>query len=150
MTTTSPLHSALAKFQAEHSTVPRSAKGNFGAYTDLAQVLAVVQEANKLGLTVVQTFRMEDGLLMMCTTLHHVEGESIQSWFPVSLDHEPSKRNTRMQLLGGEITYIRRYATMAILGLASEDTENSRTPEAILPDNIKPQQTPDPNDDFGL
>jgi hypothetical protein len=145
------LHSALAKFQAEYSAVPRTAQGSFGPYTDLAQVLAVVQKANELGLTVVQTFEYEGGsILTLRTTLYHVEGESITSVFPISLAQEATKRNTRMQVLGAEITYVRRYATMAILGLASEDTENSRTPEATLPDHVQPQQTPDPNDDFGL
>lgn len=144
------LYRALAKFQLEHSVVARSASGSFGPYSDLSSVLLAVRGANALGLSVTQTFETspDPGVAIMRTTLCHEDGASIDSVLPVVLFYEQTKRNTSNQQLGMTVTYLRRYATMAILGLASEDLEDSRTPQA--PVNILPQNSPDPNDDFGL
>jgi len=141
---------ALAQFQSEHSVVERSASGSFGPYTDLSAVLQAVREANKLGLSIIQTFDRgpEPGVAIMMTTLWHKSGASITSELPVVLFYEPTKRNTSNQQLGATVTYLRRYAVMAILGLASADTEDSMTPQPTAA--ITPQHSGDPNDAFGL
>jgi len=141
---------ALAQFQAEHSVVERSASGSFGPYTDLSAVLQGVREANKLGLSIVQTFDRgpEPGVATLITRLFHKSGACISSELPVVLFYEPTKRNTSNQQLGATITYLRRYAVMAILGMASADTEDSMTPQPTAA--ITPQQSGDPNDAFGL
>lgn len=141
---------ALAQFQAEHSVVDRSASGSFGPYTDLSAVLQAVREANKLGLSVIQTFDRgpEPGVAVMTTWLYHKSGAHISSELPVVLFYEATKRNTSNQQLGATITYLRRYAVMAILGMASQDTEDNRTPQSGVA--ITPQQSGNPIDDFGL
>lgn len=88
-------------------------------YADLDTVCDVTEgplAAN--GLVVVQTTRVdpERGPLLV-TTLYHESGEWLAGEYPLQpVKHDP-------QGLGGAMTYARRYALLALLGLAPEDDD---------------------------
>lgn len=72
------------------------------------------------GLTIVQwpsyIERGEEAALPALTTeLHHVEGETLEVTMPLYL------ADKTMQGLGAAITYARRYAWAAVLGIAAEE-----------------------------
>ncbi len=58
--------------------------------------------------------------LCLVTTLRHVSGNTIEGMLPL----EPAKPRDP-QSMGSAITYARRYAYMAILGIAAEDDDGN-------------------------
>ena len=120
------LAEALVQFQQEHHAAGKDGKANYGFYTTLAGGLNAVQPATHLGLCHTQTFDStvtESGqvITILVTTLKHVSGEEIVSRLPFP-DLVPNRGNI-MQALGAAITYARRYALLAIYGLAGDDDD---------------------------
>ena len=95
-----------------------SGRGNYGAYSTLADCLSVLRDVlSKNGLSVVQLPKADADGCHLETILLHVSGQFIQSRLtcrPVSMD--PQK-------IGSAITYMRRYSLCAVLGLAPEDDD---------------------------
>lgn len=128
---TPKLNDALAKFQQKHHAAGKDGKANYGFYTTLAGGLAAAQPATEFGLSHTQTFHVhyaagKDGvdgkvITTLVTTLRHVSGEEVQSELPFP-DLVPNRGNI-MQALGSAITYARRYALLAIYGLAGDDDD---------------------------
>ena len=122
----SSLAEALAKFQQEHHAAGKDGKANYGFYTTLAGGLNAVQPATHLGLCHTQTFDStvtDSGqvITILVTTLKHISGEEIVSRLPFP-ELVPNRGNI-MQALGSAITYARRYALLAIYGLAGDDDD---------------------------
>lgn len=124
-----PLAAALAKARLEFPPINRTKtvetpKYKFD-YAPLDAILAAVTEPlSKNGLVVVQS--LDDGALV--TTLLHESGAAIGG----SIDL-PATDN--MQSLGSAITYLRRYAIQAVLGIAAEEDDDgsrgSGTPASV-------------------
>ena len=126
---------ALAKFQATFTVAPKDSKGNYGTYTSLAAVLSVAKEGSAFGFCHLQTLRplgMEaaDVGHILTTTLLHVSGEQIQS--EIFLPSKTDTRGNYMQALGSALTYARRYALLAIYGLAADDDDCQSSAHAPL------------------
>lgn len=114
---------ALAKAQPEFKPVKRDKKvtvqtktgGSYSFnYAPLESVLAAVQPAlSKHGLSVIQI--LDDGYLE--TLLAHESGGFVSGRIalPAGVD---------IQGLGSAITYLRRYALQALLGIAAEDDDD--------------------------
>jgi len=114
---------ALSKFQAAQSPVKPNSTNPFlkNRYADLtAMIEATKENLHENGLSVTQLLT-NDGLT---TILLHISGEYIGSTFKI----EPTegKGTNAAQEMGIAITYSRRYAYGAILGLVTdEDTDGS-------------------------
>jgi len=112
------LAKALATAQGSMKDSPMSGRGNYGAYSTLADCLSVLRDVlSKNGLSVVQLPKTDADGCHLETILMHVSGQYIQSTLmcrPVSMD--PQK-------IGSAITYMRRYSLCAVLGLAPEDDD---------------------------
>tara|TARA_R100000700_G_scaffold38905_1_gene50888 strand:+ start:286 stop:993 length:708 start_codon:yes stop_codon:yes gene_type:complete len=120
------LAEALTLFQQEHHAAGKDGKANYGFYTTLAGGLNAVQPATHLGLCHTQTFDStvtDSGqvITILVTTLKHISGEEIVSRLPFP-ELVPNRGNI-MQALGSAITYARRYALLAIYGLAGDDDD---------------------------
>lgn len=89
-------------------------------FADLASVMAVLHEplaAN--GLAIVQSPSLVDGkVVTVQTTLYHKSGESLDCGTLSMPTERPGP-----QAVGSAITYARRYALMAVFGLAGEDDD---------------------------
>lgn len=97
----------------------RGAKASYSfAYSDLASVLeAVRRPLAENGLAIVQgTGRGVPAGVEVTTTLLHASGEWVRSRLVLACDGEP-------RAVGSAISYARRYALMALLGVASEDDD---------------------------
>lgn len=134
------LSKALVEFHKKVGKVIKDAKGNIQTksgssysykYSTLSNILDVVQEPlNECGLNVIQLPMNEFELE---TILTHISGEFISSRYVM----KPVQNNP--QAIGSCITYQRRYAIGAILGLNIDDDDDGAA--ASMPPQ-RPQQPP--------
>lgn len=119
----SELTKSLIKFHQQVDKIDKNARGNYGKFADLANVLSTITPAlNANGLVITQTF-LEDSLV---TTLRHVSGESESSTTKLYM---ADGRNVTQEW-GKAVTYQRRYAICSIVGLVADmDTDGEPTPE---------------------
>lgn len=124
------LFTALCKAQRELGHVYKDAKGYNYRYATLDGVIDCSREIlTKNGLSVIQLLNGQDVVTMLC----HESGEFVQSTTPIVLTQD-AKRPLEQQY-GSSVTYMRRYALLSIICLAtSEDTDCQPTPSpAIAP-----------------
>lgn len=122
--TVNELATALSIAQGQIVNAVKDTRGFNYNYADLAQVINVAKEPlSKNGLSVVQTTTFtKNGTRVLVTTLMHKSGQFLRSYFPFSVDAS-MKGNTYMQRLGSSMTYARRYAYAAMVGIAQEDDD---------------------------
>ena len=128
-TTMSPtigaLAAALAKAQGQFTFAAKTSEAvvtgqNKRRYADLAAVLDAVRAGlSANGLAVIQQpFAREGGGVLLRTTLAHSSGEWMAS--EISL---PADRMGGIQGWGSALTYARRYALAAMVGIAQDDDD---------------------------
>ena len=133
------LAAALSKAQADITGALKDSSNPFfkSKYADLASCWdACRHQLAANGLSVVQTTRMTEQGLLLVTTLAHSSGEWIAGEMPVlTKDASPQGQ-------GSGLTYARRYALAAIVGLAQIDDDaeaaqgrSSKTPQ-VDPDLV--------------
>lgn len=134
------LAAALAKAQSEISGAVKDAANPFfkSKYADLESVWSACRKPlTDNGLSVVQTTRYTADTLMLITTLMHASGEWIAGEMPVLMkDYSP-------QAQGSGLTYARRYALAALVGVYQTDDDA----EAAM--SRKPDLKLDPRGDLG-
>ncbi|UWG96822.1 ERF family protein [Dehalobacter sp. DCM] len=116
------LAAALSKFQEEIKNPPNSADNPFfkSKYAPLNDVLNLVRPIlTKNGLSVLQSPSGDGANIIVTTMLLHSSGEWIETE-PLVLKAD----KTTAQGAGSAITYARRYAISAVLGIASEDDDD--------------------------
>ena len=132
------LAKALAKAQAEFTTVPQSGfnphfKNKFSTLEDCINMTRPI--LSKHGLAISQMPNTLDGQYVLTTILMHESGESIVSNQPVvSMKQDP-------QSLGSALSYCRRYSLTGVLSLASGDFEDDGN-AATAPAPAKPTPAP--------
>ena len=115
------LYKALADFQQEVPVIHKDTAGFNYSYADLPKVFEVMNPLlKKHGLGFYQAVNGTD----IKTVVFHVESEeTIESNTAIPQGVQMGKMND-FQVLGSAITYIRRYALSAILGLVTDkDTD---------------------------
>jgi hypothetical protein len=122
------LAAALAAFQGEMPAVALDAQNPFlkNRYASLAQIVKTcAPHLAKHGLAVCQ-MPTEHGLV---TRVLHTSGEWMQSCLPYPAAAD-EKGKSPAQLMGSNITYMRRYAYSAVLGIvADEDNDGNQPPQ---------------------
>lgn len=121
------LAKALSEFQAEVTNPANTATNPFfkSKYAPLSDILSLVRPIlGKYGLSIIQDPSTTGGDVTIRTTLLHLSGEYIESE-PLTLKME----KVTAQGAGSAITYARRYAISAILGLSSEDDDDGNNAE---------------------
>lgn len=103
-------------------TVSTQGKGSYKfEYTTLDAIIEHVREPlTKNGLWFVQIIAHEDGKTFLDTTLVHTSGQWIRSRAQIVYN-----AGGRAQEFGSALTYMRRYALSALLGIASEDDDDA-------------------------
>lgn len=97
-------------------------------YVTLQAVLDAVQPAlHANGFALVQATNIADGKTILRTSLLHVSGERLDSEYPV----HPVKADPQGE--GSALTYARRYALMALCGIAPEDDDGNAAVAAVTP-----------------
>ena len=109
----SKLTAALIQFHKDVDKIDKTARGNYGKFADLSNVLSTVTPALlKNDLVLTQTFLANS----LVTTLRHVSGEEISSTCDLVL----SEGRNKTQEWGKAVTYQRRYSIVSLLGLVAD------------------------------
>ena len=123
---TTTLTQSLLAFQAEGVKLQKNAinphfKNRYiGLDSLMADVLPVL---NKCGLVVLQMPCSVDGVPSLTTRIvHGASGEAVESTMPLMLTKQDP------QSMGAALTYARRYALMAVLGLVADEDTDGHTP----------------------
>lgn len=136
------MNTALVAAVGELTNPPKKSKANLGhgkpyEYADLALILNHVRPIlHKHGFALMQDVTQDDGRLSVTTVLHHTSGESLR-FGPLA-----GPGGSKWQDLGSAITYARRYALCAALGIAGdEDDDGASAPvgepdEGFAPDSV--------------
>jgi hypothetical protein len=140
------LAGALAKAQAEiaapkkgRTAQIRSEKGAYSYhYADLADVIECYRAPlSKHGLALAQATRVENGHIVLTTKLLHSSGQWLDSEYPITIFNRPQEQ-------GSAITYARRYAVTALLGIAAEDDDDGAAAQEGTPKQAKAAPKPEP------
>lgn len=115
---------ALAKAQEELESAKKDQSGYGYNYSDLASVIKTAKPVlAKNALSIVQLLGPTEGNVSVTTILAHSSGQFFKS--NASLPLIDMKGCNSAQSAGASISYLRRYAYQAILGMSSEDTDAS-------------------------
>jgi hypothetical protein len=115
---------SLSQLQGEILNATKDKKGYNYSYADLAQILEIsrpLMAKHGLSLTQMPTTQT-DGKIGLTSLLMHKSGQSIQSFYELPI--ESGAKMSTAQACGSVITYMRRYATAAILGIAQTDDDS--------------------------
>lgn len=132
---------AIVGAQADMPRVPKSAENPFfkSRYADLAGIIETAQPILAAhGLGVVQSADCDGDVAAVETMLLHTSGE----WISSRTVLKPVKPDP--QGMGSAITYARRYAYMAIVGMASDDDDGNAASET----KVRPSPKQPPKDDM--
>lgn len=122
-----PLYEALAKAQAEFSTVTATSRVTFKnvdfKFAPLSEILGAVRPAlNKFGLTLTQQtkhipFGNANGIKVVTTLLH-------ESGVSYDIESVPVFYNVNdIKNLGAQVSYLRRYEVKTLLGIEADSEE---------------------------
>ena len=134
------LYTALVKCQSQIKTALKDSKNPHfkSTYADLTSVMLACKDALAANdLAVLQLSRIhESGAPVLVTRIIHTSGEHIEGEFPLVC-----KDPNDPQKLGSAVTYARRYALSAALGITADDDDGQaaagHTP-APAPKQAKP------------
>jgi hypothetical protein len=127
------LATALAKAQSQITGALKDSSNPFfkSKYADLASCWdACRKQLTDNGLSVVQTTNLIEGQVVVTTTLAHSSGQWISGHLPVKA------KDDGPQAQGSGITYARRYALAAIVGLAQIDDDAEAAQNRNAPPKI--------------
>lgn len=116
------LHKALAEFQQEVPVILKDTSGFGYKYADLATILKVINPIlAKHGLGFMQKI---DHTQLVTEVFHIESGEKIVSETDIP-QNVVLKGMNDFQVLGSAITYLRRYALSAMLGLVTDADQDA-------------------------
>ena len=121
--TTPDLNAALATAQGEFPPITRSKTVKTGSFSYSYAPLDAILDAcrpvlSKHGLALTQLLESNGTGPAIRTELRHASGQTVSASFP--LPTMPAKP----QELGSLLTYLRRYAIVALLGIAAEEDDD--------------------------
>lgn len=121
---TMSIYESLCKFQSQLTTVEKNRQGYNFKYADLTDIWDMMREplANN-GFSIVQLVQSEDNATYIITKLIHVSGECIESKTLMNFSAK------KFQDVGTAITYYRRYALSAMIGIVSDDDVDAKQHE---------------------
>jgi len=137
------LAKALLAFQAELPTVKKDATNPFfkSKYADLNGIWEACRPLlTKHDLALTQLHKFQEGQIILTTMLLHISGEYLTS----DLLLTPAKANDP-QSVGSAMTYARRYAMGAMLGVATEDDDDGEKAMARDKKPIPQETSPKPS-----
>lgn len=133
---------ALMDAQKEIPTMPKNAKAYGYNYTDLDTITSVIKPIlARHNISYMQSVGMDDeGRSTLTTRIFSRDGEYIED--VTTLPVIQSAKNNSAQTMGMAITYVRRYALCAMLGITSdEDVDANTVMGNSVPQNVQNVQS---------
>lgn len=118
--------SALSKAQGKFATVKKSGKNPMfkSAYATFDDIIAAVRAPlAENGLSFSQILGMDQGIPTLSTILFHESGQFIGSETLLILGGG-NRGTSEVQVFGSALTYMKRYALAALLGVASDEDDD--------------------------
>lgn len=137
------LATALVAFQSKMPTLPKDAKGGMGnfkySYTPLDTVVeSVTPILTECGLSYVQMpSSSEFSGVALTTRLMHSSGQWLEDTMTIPL---PSGKMNETQQYGSALTYARRYALTAMLGIVADEDSDGAIQDNAPRASSKPQK----------
>jgi hypothetical protein len=138
------LFTALAKAQGEMVAAAKDCANPFykSRYADLSSVWNACREPlSKNGLSVLQIVQSSDLGDVLHTTLGHSSGQFMTSTMPI---RTKTDGKSDIQALGSTITYLRRYALSALVGVAPDDDNDGNDSKYKAQPKTEPAVVPVP------
>jgi hypothetical protein len=134
---------AVVAALAEMPAVPKNKTAATGSYSyqyaDLPSILEAVRPVlARHGLAISQEVSTRDGYIQVTTLLLHKSGHW-EAYGPLAM---PAGQNA--QASGSAITYARRYALTAVLGIAAEDDDDGQAVSTADPPRRRPSRSSAP------
>lgn len=135
------LAAALVAFQASAPTINKGRTADMGQYSykyaDLTDIWDAIREPLKAnGLAVTQSLTGgSTGFMGIKTTLWHKSGQHVSD----IVEMDVSRRTP--QQVGSQVTYFKRYALSAVLGLSTEEDDDGAAASRSRPADPPPQRT---------
>lgn len=125
------LAKALSKFQEEVAKIPKDAKGNYGRFATFGSIVETIKKTmsqyglsfSQLGNPIVDLQGNPAAGIVLETVIMHSSGEFISGTSFVPLD------KITPQGFGAAMTYARRYALSAALGIVADDDDDAQSIE---------------------
>lgn len=142
------LAGAFAKAQAALPAVPKRGHGQVGTakttYATLDDVIATVRgPLSENGLSFTQMLDADDDGPALTTMLIHESGQWMASSTPI--DAMDGNRGTNaMQAFGSTLTYLKRYALSAMLGVSTDDDDDGNAARKAPQRQAQPTQHSQP------
>ena len=138
---------ALIKFQSSVPTIHENDSSFHGKFANLPGVLGTINPAlRSAGLVVSQLPESIDGQPGLRTTLLHTSGEQLSAVTPIRIQEGVDRKGKPLNVTqewGKAVTYTRRYALQAILGICVGIDDNDADSLApAMPTPAQQQQTP--------
>jgi len=141
--TINEIGAAFAKAQLELQNPPKNKENPHfkSKYVDLSDGLEVIRKTfGKHGLSFVQATKAHENVIILHTRIIHSSGQWIESTYPVS-------GLEKHQAMGSALTYARRYALFAMVGVAGEDDDDGNSAAEAKPViKAKPKNVVSPED----
>lgn len=151
----SKLALALSRAQGEMKAAKKDQSNPFfkSNYADLSSVWEACREAlSNNEIAVFQIPELQDGIAGIRTKIQHSSGEYEEGFFPLAV-----AVTAKAQEMGSAMTYLRRYALSAMVGIAPEDDDGNeaqkfplkmqRAAPGTMSRTIRPE-TPEQNPQF--
>lgn len=120
--TISEIAKALSLFQENALVLGKNSKGYGYTYVSLDKIVSRCYPIlAQCGLSISHVLSSNGDIPVLCTILMHSSGEFISGAYP--LEKVGLKQANDAQQYGAAIAYAQRYATVAILGLATSDDD---------------------------
>lgn len=131
---------ALSKAQSEIENINKDKQGYGYKYADLSNCLqAIKKPLRDNGLSISQLgICTTDDKKMLVTLLMHESGQWLKSTFPIEIVE--LKQCNSLQNLGAGLTYLRRYALSALIGLTQEDDDAQSLNKTNAPSKVNKQE----------
>lgn len=119
--TVAAIAAALAQAQSEIKNIEKGKvnphfKSRYADIADGLEVIRPILSKNKIALVQATNYNADTGIFMLNTRLIHSSGEWIESSYPLPASGKAAE-------IGSAITYARRYAAFALVGVAGTDED---------------------------
>lgn len=123
----SELATALAIAQGLITDADKDRQGYGYKYADLSQILQILRPILSVqGLSIVQGTDMQEGKVGVTTRILHSSGQWIECG-PLYMEVQPKKGLSQAQCVGSVVTYARRYALTAAVGITQDEDDAGGT-----------------------